>query len=66
MNKETKRSITYTVLTLILVMIAVLNGSNENESLIAYGCGLLSVVCGFVAMLNIVDAIKSKVCVKSN
>ena len=64
MNKETKRSITYTVLTLILVMVAVVNGSDENESLIAFACGLLSVVSGFVAMINILDAIKSKVSVQ--
>ena len=64
MNKETKRSITYTVITLILVMIAVVNGGDENESLVAYVCGLLSVVSGFVAMINIIDAIKSKVCVQ--
>lgn len=64
MNKETKRSITYTVLTLILVMVAVVNGSDENESLIAFTCGLLSVVSGFVAMINILDAIKSKVSVQ--
>lgn len=64
MNKETKRSITYTVLTLILVMVAVVNGGDENESLIAYTCGLLSLVCGFVAMLNIIDAIKSKISIK--
>lgn len=64
MNKETKRSITYTVLTLILVMVAVVNGSDENESLIAFTCGLLSVVSGLVAMINILDAIKSKVSVQ--
>ncbi len=64
MNKETKRSITYTVLTILLVMVAVINGGDENESLIAYTCGLLSVVCGFVAMLNIIDAIKSKISIK--
>lgn len=64
MNKETKRSITYTVLTILLVMVAVINGGDENESLIAYVAGLLSVVSGFVAMINIVDAIKSKVCVQ--
>ncbi len=60
MNKETKRSITYTVLTILLVMIANMNGSDENESLIVYTCGLLSVVSGFVAIINIVDAFKSK------
>lgn len=64
MNKETKRSITYTVLTILLVMVAVVNGGDENESLIAYTCGLLSLVCGFVAMLNIIDAIKSKISIK--
>lgn len=64
MNKETKRSITYTVITLILVMVAVVNGGDENESLIAFTCGLLSVVSGFVAMINIVDAIKSKICIQ--
>ena len=60
MNKDTKRSITYTVLTILLVMIANMNGSDENESLIVYTCGLLSVVSGFVAIINIVDAFKSK------
>lgn len=64
MSREMKRSITYTVITLILVMVAVVNGGDENESLFAFACGLLSVVSGFVAMLNIVDAIKSKVCVQ--
>lgn len=64
MNKETKRSITYTVITLILVTIAMFNGGDENESLIAFACGLLSVVSGFVAMINIVDAIKSKICIQ--
>lgn len=60
MNKETKRSITYTVITLFLVIVANMNGSDENESLIVYICGLLSVVSGFVAIINIVDAFKSK------
>lgn len=60
MNKETKRSITYTVITLFLVIVANMNGSDENESLIVYTCGLLSVVSGFVAIINIVDAFKSK------
>lgn len=64
MNKETKRSITYTVLTILLVTVAVVNGGDENESLIAFACGLLSVVSGFVAMINIVDAIKSKISVQ--
>lgn len=57
MNKSAKRSITYTVLTIIFMVIATVNGG-EDVSVISYITGMLGVITGFVACINIIDVVK--------
>lgn len=59
MNKETKKSITYTILTIILVSVSLSYG-NEDTSLVSYTTGLFAVITGFKAFLNIIDVVKGK------
>lgn len=59
MRREAKRSITYTILTIVFMVTAYVNGG-EDVSVISYISGLLGAITGFVAMVNIIDVIKGK------
>lgn len=59
MRREAKRSITYTILTIVFMVTAYVNGG-EDVSVISYISGLIGAITGFVAMVNIIDVIKGK------
>lgn len=59
MRKETKRSITYTILTILFMVTAHVNGG-EDVSVVSYISGLLGAITGFIAIVNVIDVIKGK------
>ena len=59
LSRNQKRSITYTVITVLLIIVAINN--NEETNFIGYIAGLGYLISGFVAFLCIISAIGEKI-----
>lgn len=59
LSRNQKRSITYTVITVLLIIVAINN--NEETNFVGYMAGLGYLISGFVAFLCIISVIGEKI-----